>query len=291
MAVQVDRAVEDDASGNRIFDSIIFVVGKWPKLLAWSGLAAAIAYGLASLAPETYISKTYLALKEDGARDVEAMVRTPAILNAALAKFPQPGKNIDLQNQALMEAIRFSVPPHLSRKLSPVTVLEVIQPNATQARDLNQYLVDTWLELTKPRPFSRKQIESQLERAEAQLTSVTGVLERLQKETPTLVVPGSLQGELATPLVSLLQQRDSHVQVITNLKNSLTGQTTDVVIASASLPTEPDHARRKIIAAVAAVVTAIMLGFSLMLRQLVPRQSELLISALIPWKKSKSNVD
>src|SRR5262249_49398481 len=132
---------------------------------------------------------------------------------------------------------------------------------------INTALIDRLLEVVKPGPIKKARLEAQLKRAQAELRSISTLVERLEKETPNLVLQSSLQGELATPLVSLLQQRAVRAQSVMDLEEALAGGLDqDAIVAAPSLPVEPSGPRKLVIAIGVALVSGVVLLVLVVLR-------------------------
>jgi LPS O-antigen subunit length determinant protein (WzzB/FepE family) len=81
------------------------------------------------------------------------------------------------------------------------------------------------------------------------------------------LVTQSLQGELATPIMNLIEKRDNNLQALTNLRNSLNGVSTDVVFGPPDLPTVPSWPKKAIITILAVVVSALLFLVFVILRR------------------------
>ncbi len=152
-----------------------------------------------------------------------------------------------------------------TRKSATLFRLEVDHSDPVRAQNIHNSLIDTWVEATKPQPIARARLEEQLQRTEFQLKSVSLLLERFEKEAPSLISSTSLQGEFATSQANLAKQRDQHIELIASIKQTLIGSSSDVVLVRPTLPGERSGPKRTSFAIIAALLTGLLLlGFVLM---------------------------
>lgn len=224
-------------------------------------IAGALALVLLRQQPSVFTSTSYLSMTDATARATENLIRSPAVLSVVAARFVEPadaGQTPEARDRAMNSRVRMTTPPGDVRKTANVFRLEVDASSAVKAQAINNALIDTWLDLTKPRPAHKALLDANMERLQAQLKSVNNLIERLEKEAQNLVLSSSLQGELATPLTGLLQQRERLLAAIVSTRNELQGTTRDIILSPPSLPTEPTGAGRSLIAAAVALATGLI---------------------------------
>lgn len=269
-------------------------------LIAGPLVAAALAFGVTTFIPKTYTSVAYLALNAEKAQAAETMMRSPVILESLLKQHPDPkdaGTAPQQRLNSLRKAIKLSAPPGTSRKTASLFMLEVELRDPARAQAINKSLIEAWLEATKPKPLRKAELEEELSRAEAQFNSVSGLIQRFEEEAPKLVLPSSLQGQLATPLASLLQQRAALLKTVIELRRNLRGDNDrDVVFSPPTLPYEHSSPRRGFVTVVAALLTSAVLLLYVLLRHLIERSRgrpetaaklDRIRAALIPWQRKR----
>ena len=225
-----------------------------------------VAFGIASALPKWYTSTAYLSLDEAGARSADSLMRSTPVLEKVLAKLDALHESADAPRRSLDSARRIVVAPGEIRVESKLFRLEYSDRDPRLAQKINSFFIEAWLDSTKPPPEQRKLIESEIERRDLQARSISQLLDRLQKEAPSLVTQ-SLQGELATPIMNLIEKRDNNLQALTNLRNALNGVSTDVVFGPPDLPTVPSWPKKAIITILAVVVSTLLLLVFVILRR------------------------
>ena len=110
-------------------------------------------------------------------------------------------------------------------------------------------------------------IEAEIERKDLRSKSISQLIDRLQKDATSLVAQSS-QGELATPIMNLIEKRDQDLEFSVTLRNSLNGLSRDVVFGTPDLPEEPSWPKKKgMITILAGFVTGLLLLMFVILRR------------------------
>lgn len=240
------------------------------KLLLLGPLAAGIlAFAIASFLPISYTSIAYLNMDESGARAADALMRSTPVLDKVLAGLDGHQGTIEARRRTIEETRRIAVAPGESPKTSKLFRLEYSDRNPAVAQKTLNLLIEAWMESTKPRPDKRAIIEAEIERADNQAKSISQLIERLQKEAPSLIAQ-SLQGELATPILGLIAKRDDILSNLINLRSSLNGISRDVIFGTPDLPEEPSSPKRGLITISAMAATALLLLLLVILHRFRP---------------------
>jgi hypothetical protein len=243
---------------------------KW--LLIGPLLAGVLAFGIISLLPKWYTSVAYLRINDTAARSADAVMRSSPVLDKVLAAFQVPGDNVEARRQYLDTKRRIVVAPNEIQNSAGLFRLEVLSKDPRAAQGINALFISAWLDSTRPPPNMRSRIEAEIERAQLQTNSISELLERLRKESPSLLVQNSLQGEIATPLVALITKRDQNLATIIDLRNQLLGTSTDVVFGPPDLPEASTWPKRGIMTILVVASTALLLFMFVILRRfIVPR--------------------
>jgi hypothetical protein len=224
-------------------------------------LAGLCAVGIGFLLPHTYTSSASLGLNESGARNAETLMRSPAVLDDVLRKFPElRGSTPEERLSRLNNKFRWVTVQGESRKTAAVFNLEVENEVPARAQAINAELINNWIELTKPRLDAKLRLEALIGRTELQLESVSGLIKQLESESvKQLLMPNSLQGEVATPLLALRVQRDRHIESLVASRLALLGTSRDVILSPPSLPVEVTWPRKGALGTIAAIVSGLLL--------------------------------
>jgi hypothetical protein len=258
----------EQTKGASGFDMLATLILRNLKLLLLGpAIAGLVAYGAVSVAPKWYTSVVYLNLDDAGARAADARMQSTPVLDKVLAEFNAPRKTIEARRRYIEENRRIVIAPGETPRTSRLYRMEFSDTDPHAAQKVNSLLVEAWLESTHPAPDKRSSIEAEIERTDAQSKSISKLIERLEKDAPSLIAQSSLQGELATPILGLLTKRDENLANLITLKNSLKGLSRDVVFGSPDLPEEPSWPKRGMITILAAAVTGLLLLLFVILRR------------------------
>jgi hypothetical protein len=249
------------------FEALFALVLENLKLLLLGPvIAGLVAFGIASFLPKSYTSVAYLALDETGARVADARMRSTPVIDKVLSEITAPRETLEARRRFVDGNLRMVVAAGESQKTSSLFRLEYSDRSPQVAQKVNSLFLEAWLESTKPAPDKRAAIEAEIERTDAQTKSISLLIDRLQKDAPSLVAQ-SLQGELATPILGLITKRDQNLANLVTLRNSLNGVSRDVLFGPPDLPEEPSWPKRGIITILAAFVTGLLLLMFVILRR------------------------
>jgi hypothetical protein len=248
-------------------DAVQIILANAKLLVLGPALAALVAFGIASFLPKSYTSAVYLRLDEGEARAADALMQSIPVIDRVLAEYTPPEATLDARRTHIEKNRRIVLAAGETQKTSKLFRMEYSDRNPTVAQRVSSRLIAAWLESTKPPPDKRAAIEAEIERTEIQAKAITQLIERLEKDAPSLVAAQSLQGELATPIASLLAKRDENLASLIRLKNSLKGLSEDVVFGTPSLPDVPSWPNRGILVILTTVVTALLLIVFVILRR------------------------
>jgi hypothetical protein len=260
--------------GKLDLNTLVRVIGENLKLLlVGPAIAALIAFAVASAIPKWYTSVVYLNLDETAARVADARMRSNPVLDKVLSEYTPPKSTLEARRQYLEENRRIVVAAGETQKTSKLFRMEYTDTSPQVAQKVNSLLIAAWLESTKPAPNSRQNLEAEIDRVDTQAKSITELIERLQKDAPSLVNQQSMQGELATPIIGLITKRDQNLATLIGLRNSLNGISRDVVFGQPDLPEEPSWPRRGIVTGLVGFSTALLLLIFVIVRRFWPASS------------------
>jgi hypothetical protein len=252
------------------FDAFVAMSLEHLKLLLLGpAIAGLVAFGVVSFLPKWYTSTVYLNLDETAARQADARMRSAPVLDKVLAGIKAPQNALEANRRFIEENRRIIVAAGDAQKTAKLFRLECSDKDPVVAKNICSFLIEAWLESTKPGPDKSASIQAEIERTETQVKSISQLIDRLQKDAPTLVAQ-SLQGELATPIMGLITKRDESLSNLIILRNSLNGTSHDVVFGAPDLPEEPSWPKRGVIAISAAAAIELLLLLFVMLHRFRP---------------------
>lgn len=235
-------------------------------LLLGPAIAALVAFGVAIVLPKWYTSVVYLRIDETESRTADALMHSTPVLDKVLADLKTPQDMIQTRRKALEDNRRIAVAPGEIQKTSRLFRMEYSDTAPQVAQTVNSLFLETWLAATKPPPDLRRTIEAEIERKDLLTKSITQLIDRLQKDATSLVAQ-SLQGELATPIMKLIETRDENLARLIILKNSLNGVSHDVVFGAPSLPDSPSWPKKGMITLLAGFATGLLLLMFVIVRR------------------------
>jgi hypothetical protein len=240
---------------------LLLLVAENAKLLMLGPIAAGlIVLGIGFAQPRTYTSQANLNLTGDSAKSVEAMMRSPAVLDAVLVRLPAGGTATDAARDALSRRLRVSTVTTGPKPGASVARLEVDDENPQRAQAMANALIDAWLEAAKPAPVVKQELERKLKLTQSSLDDVSRIIAGLTKQVPGQMKP-NLQYELDATVASLLKLHNDYVVALIELQSRPGSR--DVVVASPpTLPNQPASQRK---VGLNAIVTALATGFALLL--------------------------
>lgn len=244
----------------------VLVLENLKLLLIGPVLVGVIAFGIASALPKWYTSTAYLSLDEAGARAADSLMRSTPVLDKVLADLGTPRDGFEARRKSLDGNHRIVVAPGEIQIASKLFRLEYSDRDPRAAQKINSLFIDAWLDSTKPPPKKTRAIEAEIERRELQAKLISQLLDRLQKDATSLVTQGQ-QGELATPMMHLIEKRDDNLDALVGLRESLNGLSSDVVFGPPDLPEQPSWPRKGIITILAIVVSTLLLLVFVILRR------------------------
>lgn len=190
-------------------------------------------------APSSYNSSALLALSAEQAAAAESITRSPVVIDTIASKFPALQRETpEATRRKINERISWDATESQRKLKATLFELNVEDSDPSRAQTTANMLIDSWLELTKPKPITRARIEVEIGRLEQQLKETMVLQEKLQSEAKSLLVPNSLQGELAGPLVRLLSEREGLVSRLAEKTGALHGVSREIVVSPPTLPIE-----------------------------------------------------
>lgn len=256
----------DDSEYTADFDLLLPIAENIKLLILVPLVVGVLALGIGFFWPKTYTSQMHLALAEQEVKAVEAMVRSPAVLDVVLSQYPTDLGVTDLARDELSKRIRFSGGNPNPKPGIAIIKIEVDEKSPERAQAVANALVDAWLDTTKPKPATKQELERKLKLTQDALADVTRIITRFTSETPKLVMP-NLQYDLAQPTSQLLKMRNDYVDAIASIELTLKGRSRDVVASSPTLPTRSTKPKKGVAAILSTLATGAALLAWVLVRQ------------------------
>jgi len=248
-----------------LFDLLLVVADNLKLLILGPLLVGLVALGIGYALPKSFTSQAHLNLG-DSANAVEAMMRSPTVLDVVLKQFPSPLGITDRARDELAKKFRLSPSSTSLKGGAGITKLEVEDESPPRAQSLANALIDAWLATTKPQPESMLEMTRKLKLNQEALETVSQLLKRMAGETTMLIQP-NVQFELGTQAVQMFQMRNSYVESIAAIELQLRGRTRDLVASPPSLPTEATMPQKSLIAVSAALGSGLAFLLWVVMRQ------------------------
>lgn len=293
----IQRSTLQDRLGNAaentggLLDFLIACAESKKLLITGPLVVGLIAFGVASILPKTYVSIAYLGPFDEGAaKSVEGLMRSPVVVDFVLKRHPLPIEDQNGMRKLREGVLHWAPAPKAQPSVASLYTLSVSDESASHAQAVNSTFIDAWLEASKPGREFRARLQIRLERTQIQLKSVSALIDRLEKETPSLVIPG-FQSEMASPLAMFLVRRENYLRAIEELELALAGPSRDLIVVPPSLPTVRAWPKRLSIVAFSMLVAVGALLLFVWLRDALRRISAQAdsasklsrLQAALPW--------
>lgn len=212
-------------------------------LAASLAITAALILAYQLLVPPVFTSYTYVSAARETILRMNVLLQSPYILDPAAEK---AGFNLESHDDArsrISANITFRPAPGDNRTDASIFYLNVHDTTAKTARAISDLIISRWREGLTPKLLDKERISSDLERQLQKQEDINKVIEHFDKQVTSYVTPLTNSGEVATPFVSLINQRTELAKRIEDLRYALDGGSMFTVISG---PTTPDSARRPI---------------------------------------------
>jgi len=256
----------DDSENTADFDFLLPIAENIKLLILGPLVVGLLALGAAFFWPKIYTSQMHLTLAEQEAKAVEAIIRSPAVLDVVLGQYPTDLGVTDLGREELSRRIRFSGAGPNPKPGIAIVKVEVDEKSPERAQAVANALIDAWLETTKPKPATKQELERKLKLTQDALADVSRIIARFTSETPKLVMP-NLQYDLAQPTSQLLRMRNDYVDAIASIELTLKGRSRDVVASSPTLPTRSTKPKKGVVAVLSTLAAGFVLLSWVLIRQ------------------------
>jgi hypothetical protein len=254
-------------------EAITIFASHYLLLLVGPIVAGLLAYGVSSFFPAKYVSVAYLRMVPSTAPMFVGMVTSPTIVNKVLSKYPNLPEAVERRVRFVSQRIGLTdTEPSGDRQSMHLFLFDFTHDDPHMAQEINAALIDAWIETTPPGPVERANLERELDRLKITAAANSALIERLLKETTTLVAPNSMSGEIATLISSLITKRDQSLEAISKIEDRLAGVPRDIIVAPPNLPSESVRSRKGFAFLAAALALPVILAILLFVRRLKGRQ-------------------
>lgn len=254
-------------------EAIAIFASHYLLLLVGPIVAGLLAYGVSSFFPAKYVSVAYLRMVPSTAPMFVGMVTSPTIVNKVLSKYPNLPEAVEQRARFVSQRIGLTdTEPSGDRQSTHLFVFDFTHDDPHMAQEINAALIDAWIETTLPGPVERANLERELDRLKITAAANSALIERLQKEAPSLVAPNSMSSEIATLISSLITKRDQSLEAIGKIEDKLAGVPPDIIVSAPNLPSESARSRKGFAFLAAALALPVILAILLFVRRLKGRQ-------------------
>jgi capsular polysaccharide biosynthesis protein len=247
-----------EENGISLLDLLVVVARNLKLLILGPIIAGLLALGISYIVPQTYTSQALLDLGQAN-KATETMMRSPAVLDTVMARFPSRHGSTDAGREELSRTFRFTTAATTQTTL-PATLLQVDADSPDRAQALANALIDAWLASTKPPPVAKQALERQLRVNREALDAILHLITRLSTESTKPVRPNE-PFAVDVPVDKYIQIRDGYVEKIASIELQLRGNTRDSISSPPTLPTQPTAPKRGLIA----ILVTLGSGFALLL--------------------------
>lgn len=222
------------------------IAGNLKLLVAVPVFAGLVAFGTTSAVPKWYVSVAYLSLDEGGARDADALMRSPRVLDAVAAAIGVPQEAREAREKSLDRNRRIAVAPGELRATSRLFRLEYADRDPHVAQKINAAFITSWLEATAPSPQVQSKLNVDIDLSEARLNAISKLLDQVQTSAKA-VASRDVNTELMASIRDLLDRNLQDFAAIVAWTRTLNGMSRNVVVSEPSLPQGPSWPNKSLI--------------------------------------------
>ena len=272
-----------------LLDLILTLVESWKLLLLGPLVAGLLVYGISSVIPKTYQSRSTIQVERPGSNFTAPVAASLALSADVLRQIaPVAGLDEDLGAEEIYKKLskRITVSVGKQDKLLTISTQAHTPENAQK---LNQALLDTLFPFSKPRGTEKAQLERQLATETKRLQDST----QLEQETSANLASGKSVSEATSRLYGeLLAANTKRQESILEMQRRLDGLDSDDIVQSPTTPEEAIKPKKALLTIGAAVAAAFALLLFVFARQSIraakessPEQAEKLarIRKALPW--------
>ena len=284
MEIQTPQEEELD-----LLDLILTLVESWKLLLLGPLVAGLLVYGISSVIPKTYQSRSTIQVERPGSNFTAPVAASLALSADVLRQIaPVAGLDEGLSAEEIYKQLskRITVSVGKQDKLLTISTQAHTPENAQK---LNQALLDTLFPFSKPRGTEKAQLERQLATETKRLQDST----QLEQETSANLASGKSVSEATSRLYGeLLAANTKRQESILEMQRRLDGLDSDDIVQSPTTPEEAIKPKKALLTIGAAVAAAFALLLFVFARQSIrtakessPEQAEKLarIRKALPW--------
>ena len=248
-------SASDRDSGRSLGSMAVNILARNARAAVLTSLVLSVASiaAYAFFAQPLFSSNTYVTATRENILRMNVFLQSPIILDPAAERAGFSLSSHDVARSRMISRFSFKPAPGDNRPDAQIFMLSVRDANAQNAHDISNLIISQWKEGLTPKSPEKDKIESELERQVQKKSDLDNIINHFDKE-----------GEVATPLVSFLNQRADLSKRIEDLRYQLEGGSAFTVISG---PTLPDDARRPV--GWATFITASVVGSSLLVAAII----------------------
>lgn len=232
---------------------------KW--LLLWPVLGGALVYGLSFLLPEKYESTAII----KGEGSIAASMTASHVLDAALKNLGYLDQLSEDEAEEAREDLQNNISTSVVRGTKLVS-LTVAGRSSNEAHRMTQEILNQVYADSKPREAELKRLSTEKAMLESQAAELAAASKTAQKllENPST---GTNTGALAESIASISSSMVEIQTAIHKVDQTMHGLSNEDLVQAPTLPKKPSAPKKKLIAAVAAVVIGFLVLVFVLLRQ------------------------
>ena len=284
MEIQTPQEEELD-----LLDLILTLVESWKLLLLGPLVAGLLVYGISSVIPKTYQSRSTIQVERPGSNFTAPVAASLALSADVLRQIaPVAGLDEGLSAEEIYKQLSKRITVSVGKQDKLVTISTQAH-TPENAQKLNQALLDTLFPFSKPRGTEKAQLERQLATETKRLQDST----QLEQETSANLASGKSVSEATSRLYGeLLAANTKRQESILEMQRRLDGLDSDDIVQSPTTPEEAIKPKKALLTIGAAVAAAFALLLFVFARQSIraakdssPEQAEKLarIRKALPW--------
>ena len=232
-----------------LLDGLVVVAENLKVLLLGPLVVGLLALAISYASPQSFLSTCILSPPASPQTPVQAIavMVSPLVLDRVIGSLKlADGRSLDVARAGLARQIKATVGK------DGLVRLDVTANAPIAARDIAYSVIDNWLLTTVPQASELAELQARLEYAQASLSSVRNLLDRLMSDSSNLN-RALTRGEAGLGLVALGELQARYFTEVLTIPRTMRGLSRDVIVQPPTLPAEPAGLKKALIALLATV--------------------------------------
>ncbi len=257
-----DAKVITEDVGISLLDLLVVVAENLKLLILGPVVAGLLAYGYAFTLPPSFTSQAILVLPMPSSQQASTMMVSPLVLDPVIESLGlAAGRSKQLARAGLVGQVK------VYEGKDGVLRLDVTANTPSQAQTISNAVIDSWLKTTGPSEQELSDLTTRLAYSKMALASVRQLLDRIVAEGSASLNKPLTRGESGISIVAIGELQGRYLNEVLSITRALKGITREVVRQPPTLPTEPVSSKKSLIAALAALVSGLVLLLWVFIRQ------------------------